>query len=125
MNRYNPLKEPKPDEWLEVDEQERIALIAAYHKKARIRLPNTILHAGMHAVVENQLAEGLPVPRETLSRLMQEGLDRHDAIHAISSVLAEHIFNLLNTGHSDDDANECYYQTLRDLTAAKWFELAD
>lgn len=123
MERYDPLKEPKRDDWLEMDEQERISLIARFHSKAGVRLPNATLHAGIHTVVENQLAEGLPVPCETLSRLMQEGLDRHDAIHAIGFVLAEHILNVLNAG-ANSDANERYYQTLRTLTAAKWRSLS-
>jgi hypothetical protein len=95
MSRYDPLKAPDSKQWLELDEQERIILVESYHKKARVVLPNHIMHASMHAVVENQLAEGLPVVQETLSRLMADGLDRHDAIHAIASVLAGHIWHLL------------------------------
>jgi hypothetical protein len=123
MNNYDPLRDPKPTKWLEIDEQERISLIAKYHKKAGVRLPNVHLHAAIHTIVENQLAEGLPVACETLSRLMQEGLDRHDAIHAIGSVLTEHIFNVLDAG-ANSDANERYYQGLRALTAAKWRSLS-
>ena len=123
MNRYDPLNEPKPDEWLAIDDQERVSLIAGFHKKAGVHLPNHTLHAAMHAVVENQLAEGVPVPCETLSRLIQEGLDRHDAVHAIGSVLAEHIFSVLNKG-AGGDPNERYYQALRTLTAAKWRSLS-
>jgi hypothetical protein len=45
-------------------------------------------HAANHVIVENQLAMGdATVVPATLARLMQEGLDRHDAIHAIGSVL--------------------------------------
>jgi hypothetical protein len=60
MNTYDPLKSPDAEEWLTLDEQERIALVQRHHKKARIAMPNTIVHASMHAVVENQLAEGMP-----------------------------------------------------------------
>jgi hypothetical protein len=46
------------------------------------------LHAVMHVIIENQVALGDEVPAQrTLRRLMAEGLDRHQGIHAISSVL--------------------------------------
>jgi hypothetical protein len=46
-----------------------------------------------HVIVENQVALGEAYPvQSVLLRLMEEGLDRHDAIHAIGSVLAERLF---------------------------------
>ncbi|MDI6809043.1 MAG: DUF1841 family protein [Candidatus Eisenbacteria bacterium] len=120
MKRYDPLKEPDPKEWLGLDEQERVGLIAEHHEKAGVTLPNHILHASFHAIAENQLAEGLPVVCETMSRLMSEGLDRHEAIHAIGSVLAEHMWNILKDRSPDSDLNELYFQALRALTAAGW-----
>jgi hypothetical protein len=58
MQRYDPLKAPDPQEWLALDEQERIALAQDYHRRARIRLPNATAHATAHAIVENQIALG-------------------------------------------------------------------
>jgi hypothetical protein len=124
MDTYDPLKEPDLEQWLQLDPQERIVLAEQYHKKARVVLPNRVMHATMHAVIENQLAEGIPVVQETLSRLMAEGLDRHDAIHAIASVLAEHIWHLLRKDRVGDDPNERYFQAVRALTAKKWLESA-
>ncbi len=47
----------------------------------------------MHVVVENQIAMGDEIPvRDTLVRLMSEGLDRHDAVHAIATVLTNLIY---------------------------------
>ena len=88
MERYDPLKAPDPKEWLSLDEQERIDLVQDYHRRARVELPNATGHAIAHVIVENQIALGdeLAVER-TLNRLVAEGLDRHDAIHAIGSVL--------------------------------------
>ena len=40
MQRYDPLEAPKPEEWLGLDERERIDLARDYHRSARIRLPN-------------------------------------------------------------------------------------
>jgi len=34
MQRYNPIVAPNPDEWLALDEQERINLARDYHRKA-------------------------------------------------------------------------------------------
>lgn len=124
MKDYDPLRDPKPDQWLEMDEQERIALIAKYHRKAGVRLPNVNLHASMHTIIENQLAEGLPVPCEIFCRLIQDGLDRHDAIHAIASVLAEHMWHLLREDPMSGDPHERYFQALRVLTAEKWLKSA-
>jgi uncharacterized protein len=90
MERYDPLKAPNPKEWLLLDEQERLDLVQDYHRRARIALPNEKAHAVAHAIVENQIALGdeLNVER-TLRRLMAEGLDRHDAIHAIGMACIE------------------------------------
>jgi hypothetical protein len=41
------------------------------------------------SIAEDQIALGDEIPaRRTLVRLMEEGLDRHEAIHAIDSALA-------------------------------------
>ena len=72
-------------------EQERIDLVKKYHRRARIRLPRETLHAVIHAIVENQIADReLPV-RAAAQRLMSEGLDRHEAIHTIGSVLVGYL----------------------------------
>jgi SEC-C motif len=127
---YDPLVEPDPEEWLALDEQERISLVEAYHEAAGIDLPNAAAHAIFHAIVENQIAEGdsLPVKR-VAQRLMSEGLDRHEAIHAIGSVLAVHLNDLMREVRSNapssgaslpPDPNVRYYAELERLTADKW-----
>ncbi len=124
MKHYDPLKQPNAEEWLALDEQERICLVEQYHKKAGVVLPNGQLHAGMHAVVENQLAQAIPAVCETLSRLMADGLDRHDALHAIATVLVGHMSNAMRDGPGKGDPNERYYQALRAFTVADWFGTA-
>jgi hypothetical protein len=49
MHRYDPLEAPDPEEWLALDEQERIDLARDYHRRARIRVPNAKVHAMLHA----------------------------------------------------------------------------
>jgi hypothetical protein len=120
MNKYNPLKAPDPAEWLAMDEGERIALVQEYHRRAKIRLPNQIVHAAIHAVVETQIA-GQEIPaREALERLMIEGLDRHDAVHAIGSVVAGHMHKRMAQSGSSSDPNADYCRDLKTLTATKW-----
>jgi hypothetical protein len=106
-----------------MDEQERIQLVEQYHRRAGIRLPNVTAHAVIHAIIENQIALGDELPvRRTLQRLMSEGLDRHDALHAIGSVLALHMSDLASRPKavSKADPNDAYYAALERLTAEDW-----
>jgi hypothetical protein len=122
--RYNPLVEPDYDQWLEHDEMERMEAVRRYHKRARVELPNERLHALIHATVENQIALGDETPvAATLERLMDEGLDRHEALHAVGSVLADHIWNVMKKpGPMPADPNEAYFRELRELTVQKWYD---
>lgn len=120
MEKYDPDTTPAPDQWNQLDEDERLILIEQYHKKAKIRMPNHRLHAAIHCAVENQaaLGEELPVKR-TLERLISEGLDRHDAVHAIGSVLAEHLHGILKDKPVVAD-HSAYFDRLLKLNAQLW-----
>lgn len=123
MDAYDPLKAPDPEAWEATDEGERIILVLDYHREAGDEPPNEQLHAAMHVTVENQVALGDEIPvRATLERLMREGLDRHDAVHAIATVFAEHMHELLTGGEPEPDHNEAYYANLKRLTAARWLK---
>jgi hypothetical protein len=119
--RDDPDKTPDPKHWLAVDEDEKLHLVQQYHRKKRFRLPNARVHAVMHVGVENQVALGDELPvRATLLRLMREGLSRHDAIHAVGTVLAHHLFDLLKNQPQDINLNARYYRELAQLTAEGW-----
>lgn len=122
MKAYDPSKNPEAGDWLRTDERVRIDLVASYHRRAHVRLPNILLHATIHVIVENQLALAEPIVVETLARLQGEGLSRHDAVHAIGSVLGEHIYELLKKRHAPGqiDPNVAYFDRLKKLTAAGW-----
>jgi hypothetical protein len=123
MNRYDPHHPPEPEEWLALDEEERIELVEEYHRRARICVPRAKAHAVIHAVIENQIALGDEIPvQRTVQRLMSEGLDRHEALHAAGSVLAGHMNDLLRQPETDTDAdpNDAYYAALERLTAEEW-----
>lgn len=126
MKRYDPLKAPDPKEWLSLDEQQRIALAEDYHQRARIRPPNAKIHAVVHAIVENQVAMGDETPvRRTVERLMAEGLDRHEAIHAVGMILMEFIADIMRQPDTKQperwsDPNHPYWVALEKLTAESW-----
>jgi hypothetical protein len=122
MEEYNPGCAPEPESWLELDEQERIALVETYHRVARIKLPNVTAHAALHAIVENQIALNLEPVVRAMDRLGKEGLTRHDAVHAIGSIVAEHLFDILRTDQNDDAATSRarYYVAVKRLTAESW-----
>jgi hypothetical protein len=122
MDAYNPEHMSEPQSWLELDEQERILLIETYHRVARIKLPNVTAHAALHAIVENQIVLNVEPVVRAMHRLRKEGLTRHDAIHAICSVVAEHLFDILTTGQNDDSAasQARYYAAVERLTAVSW-----
>lgn len=95
-------------------------VVIDHHRRAGVQLPNAKLHAITHVVVENQVLLGDETPvASTLERLRQEGLSRHDAIHAIGSVLAPVILDIIK-GEVRSDPNVIYYQGLRELTAERW-----
>jgi hypothetical protein len=121
LERYDPLRAPASQEWLDMSELSRIALVENYHRRAGIRLPNVKLHATFHVIVENQAALGdeTPVPK-TLERLMNEGVDRHEAIHAVAAVLSDHINEILRGSSLPSDPNAPYYAALEKLTIESW-----
>jgi len=122
---YDPLEHVNSDAWLALDESERTRLVVRYHRRQRIRLPNETVHALIHVIVENQVALGDAFPTKVvLFRLMSEGLDRHEAIHAIGSVLSETFFNAMSEQNADGDPNADYVEKLEILSAESWRKLA-
>ena len=122
MDLYDPDTPPVPADWLQTDEGERIELVSAYHRDRKVKLPNSQLHAVIHVVVENQLALGDEVVLRTLARLQAEGLGRHDALHAIGSVLAEDLYALMRTTDDTKGGNiyDRYLKRLQNLDAKNW-----
>jgi hypothetical protein len=128
IQRYDPFEAPDPQEWLALDEQERLELVKDYHRRARIPLPSLAAHAAAHMIVENQIALAYETPaRRTAERLMREGLDRHEAIHAIGMVLMEHLNKMMKMKAPPPgaDPNAAYFVELERLTAEKWRRAGD
>jgi hypothetical protein len=120
VNRYDADQTPSPEEWLSLDEQIRIGLVEEYHRQKRIKLPSLTAHAAFHAIVENQIAENLDPTVRAMARLTTEGLSRHEAVHAIASVVAEHINDLFNAKADANSSKAVYAAAVERLTAAAW-----
>jgi hypothetical protein len=89
-------------------------VLAAPHPP--VRQPR--LHAAIHLVVENQLASGAPPEaRRAMDRLVRAGLARHEAVHAIASVVAAAAQGALSGSRFDPAA---YARALDALTAEAW-----
>jgi hypothetical protein len=119
---YDPDKAPNPGEWLAIDEHERIRLAQNYHTAARINERNPKAHAVFHATVENQIAQGYGPSVRAVERLQREGLTRHEAIHAIASVVAEISYQSI---HTEGDTSGAEMQRtlnakIESLSAATW-----
>lgn len=82
------------------------------------------VHAAIHVVVETQLQRGSPPEvQSTLDRLMLEGLERHDAIHAIGSVASDEVLTCLSSDRTYDEQR--YIERLRSLSAKSWLAAAE
>lgn len=124
MERYEPLEAPDPEEWLAMEEDERLLLIREYVEEHEPGIEGKMMHVGMHLMVENQIALGDEMPvREVHERLMREGLDRHDAIHAVATAFAGAMFEMKNDPEAELNAN--YHAGLEELTAESWLTMMD
>ncbi len=125
MDEYDPNLAPSSNEWNALDESDRIQLVQEYHTREEADLPNAVVHAVFHVTVENQIALGDAMnAAKTLDRLLADGLDRHDAVHAIGAVLAGHMYSMMET-ESAEFSSEDYAADLEALTAEKWHEMGD
>ena len=116
FDSYDPNVDPGPGEWLEIEEDERIGAILAYHERNDPDLPNPELHALLHMAVETQIALGEKPVVEALDRLRKQGLSRHDAIHAIGGTLAEDMRAIA----LEKEASSRYFSELAKLDAVTW-----
>jgi hypothetical protein len=118
---YDPDVAPDVEAWNALDDDEKRMLVESHHRRSRIELPNLRVHAIMHVVIENQVALGDELPvRRAIERLMGEGLDRHDAVHAVAAVLAGHMHDLSKGQVAEVNASTAYNAAVERLTAASW-----
>jgi hypothetical protein len=123
MKEYDPFKPIDPEEWLELDEAERIELVRGFHENLEDEMPDDALsiHSSVHVVVENQLAMGVEFVPETIAKLTRQGLDRHEAIHAIGAIVSEDLFNMVK-GNIQEFSPKKYRRKLEKITAKRWLK---
>jgi hypothetical protein len=116
--RYDPDKPVDAAEWLELDETERQIIVKQCHKRARVPMPSLTMHAIIHVAIETQVAEGHSAASRALERMVAEGLSRHDAVHAVGSVMAKHMFGIMK--HQQPFDEQAYAADLDALAAERW-----
>ena len=123
---YDADHAPAAKKWLGLGEQERLDRVKRYHETAfepGRRPPSLLRHAGMHVIVENQIASREPPQvAEALGRLKNDGMSRHDAIHAIGWLLTEHMRQAMEKNNPVDEG--AYARDLEDLSLASWLAQA-
>ena len=124
MENYDPNHAIDSQDWLALNEQERQQLVEDYHNTLNLSLERGALkmHCMLHVVVENQLAESeYPILRQTLAKLIRQGLNRHEAIHAISSILSNGLFEAMQGSDSEFSIKK-YRGKLEKITAKRWLK---
>lgn len=125
MESYDPLTPPDPAAWLAMGEGERFALAEEYVRESEPGIAGEMGHIAFHVTVENQIALDDETPvKATVDRLMREGLDRHEAIHAIGSVLAGMIWEQ-QANPPGKISNAEYFDGVKRLTAESWLATAE
>jgi hypothetical protein len=100
-----------------------IELVRQYHRTEDIDVPNEDLHYALHTAVENQAAmEGQTPVADVLRRLQEDGLDRHQAVHAVAGVLVRY---LVGEDAGRGDAGAAYFDEVRALPAQDWEDRAE
>jgi hypothetical protein len=118
---YDAERDPDAIEWLETDDAVKARAVGRHHRAlaAHPELPSAHMHAMLHVIVENQLADGEPPEvRATLERLTAGGLTRHEALHAIGAVMAQAMHNIIEQGAVFD--REAAVRALHALEPEPW-----
>lgn len=119
---YNPQITPNREQWLESSEFDRINAVREFHdtdEENDLEDAALSIHSSIHVIVENQLAMDIELLPETLAKLMRQGLDCHDAIHAIGATISDDIFSIIGGGKTEFSPKE-YRGKLAIITAKRW-----
>lgn len=123
MDKYNPDQPVNSENWLALDEAMRIELVYDFHSDLDLEMADDALslHSTIHVIVENQLAMGVELIPETIAKLTRQGLNRHEAIHAIGALISEDIFDVMN-GNAEEFSQKKYRRKLDKITAKRWLK---
>ncbi len=123
MDTYNPNKPVNSENWLALDETTRIEVVHEFHLGLDLEMTedNLQLHSSIHVIVENQLAMDVDFIPETIAKLIRQGLNRHESIHAIGAIISEDLFDVMK-GDSEEFSAKKYRRKLEKLTAKRWLK---
>ncbi|MGO0305044.1 hypothetical protein ACTL6P_00275 [Endozoicomonas acroporae] len=122
MKYYNPNKPLNVSEWLVLDDEQRKILVSNFHESTEEEFQDDgalTMHCYMHVVVENQIATNVDLVSETVTKLVRQGLSRHEALHAISAIIVEDVFDMLK-GTKSEFCLKKYRRKLEKITAKRW-----
>ncbi|WP_257263827.1 hypothetical protein [Endozoicomonas sp. ONNA2] len=122
MKYYNPDKPLNVREWLVLDDEQRKILVSDFHESTEEEFQDAgalTMHSFMHVVVENQIATNVDLVSETVTKLVRQGLSRHEALHAISAIIVEDIFDMLK-GTKSEFSPKKYRRKFEKITAKRW-----
>lgn len=117
---YDADRGPSLELWLALSQADMVAAIEHYHRRHHLRRRSDALraHAVLHMAIETQIAEGEPAEaRAALERLRRQGLDRHEAVHALGAVFSTQLGLALQNDRFDDAG---YARELKAVDAATW-----
>jgi len=123
MDTYNPSKPLVPQTWLALDEATQITLVQSYHESIEHELTDEALsvHCSLHVIVENQLAMEVEYIPETIAKLTRQGLERHEAIHAIGAIILDDVFAIAR-GDTQEFSPSKNRKKLAKITAKRWLK---
>ena len=79
---------------------------------------NIDVHAVLHVIVENMIVLNDPPERAVaVERMVSEGLDRHDALHAAAVIVARHLpdYDDLTADRMDEALNQALASDIAEL----------
>lgn len=79
-------------------------MMAAIPQEINGTIVNPFVHTVLHAIVDKQIGDESPeFVAETHRRLLQEGIDEHESLHAIISIFADLYFTSVRRGGGQFD----------------------
>ena len=119
--RYDADQKVDAEVWDALDQAERMWAVLRFHRMRRSKLSGIKIHVAMHVTVEDRIALGDDDPvNRALARLMQEGLGRHDAIHAIGGTLMKCLYLESKGREEEADLEKRFFRELRNLNGRRW-----
>lgn len=101
----------------ELDPLWELGELSATPQEVNGTVVNPFIHTALHVLIEKQLQEQSPEEVvQVLRTLTENGVERHEAVHAIASVYAELYFTSFRRGNSFEETS--YVELLKQLSAS-------